>query len=85
MLFSSRSLQMTEINCLSYNVKGLNSPFKRHKILKELHQYQADVVFLQETHLAQETCIKLYSKNSTWFYSDTPTRRAKGWQLGFQK
>lgn len=44
------------------------------------------MVFLQETHLALETNIKLYStKLPTWFYSDSPTKRAKGVAIGFTK
>lgn len=75
-----------EINCLTYNVKGLNSPTKRHKALRELHHYSADVVFLQETHLTQDTVIKLYSRNfPNWFYCDSPIKRAKGVAIGFSK
>lgn len=74
------------INCLTYNVKGLNSPNKRHKVLRELHHYGADVVFLQETHLVWEASIKLYSRHfPKWIYSDSPMKRAKGVAIGFSK
>lgn len=52
---------MPDLKFLSYNVKGLNSPTKRHKILKELQHYGADIVFLQETHLVLESRIRLFS------------------------
>lgn len=77
---------MTEVNFVTYNVRGLNSPTKTHKILKELQQYRADVVFLQETHVALETNIKIYSTNHpTWFYGDSPIKRSKGAAIGFAK
>lgn len=77
---------MTVTNFLTYKVRALNSPVRRRKILKELQHYQADVVFLQETHLVQETCIKLYSKDfPILFYSDSPIRRAKEVAIGFAK
>lgn len=64
------------IKCLTYNVKGFNSPNKRHKVLRELQHYGADVFFLQETHLVWEAGIKLYSKYfPKWIYSDSPIKR----------
>lgn len=75
-----------DINCLTYSVKGLNSLTKRHKVLRELQQYGADVVFMQETHLLWDSGIKLYSRNfSNWIYSDSPIKRAKGVAIGFSK
>lgn len=77
---------MTDINFLTYNVRGLNTPAKRHKILKELKQYRAEVVFLQEAHLFQETNVKLYSKDfPNWYYRDSTTKRTKGVAIGFVK
>ncbi|CAI9622867.1 unnamed protein product, partial [Staurois parvus] len=44
------------------------------------------VVFLQETHLEIKSNIKLYSRNyPTWFYADSPIKRAKGVAIGFAK
>ena len=60
---------MPVIKCLSYNVKGLNSPIKRHKVLKELKRYRTDIAFLQETHLTLGSNIKLYSSDfPIWYY-----------------
>ena len=39
------------ISFASWNVKGLNSPVKRSKILTHLKNLKADIIFLQETHL----------------------------------
>lgn len=33
------------------NVNGVNEPVKRGKVLSYLRALQADVIFLQETHL----------------------------------
>lgn len=75
-----------EVRCLSYNVKGLNSPGKSSKVLKEVQRYGADIVFLQETHLVQEEGIKLDTRNyPAWIYCDTPTKRAKGVVIGFSQ
>lgn len=75
-----------DLKLVSYNVKDLNSPTKRHKILKELQQYGADIVFLQETHLVLDTRIRLFSTElPCWFYSDSPIRRSKGVAIGFSR
>lgn len=72
---------MTIINFMTYNVRGLNTPTKIHKILKELKWYGPMLIFLQETHLSHESNIKLYSNNfPTWYYDDTITKKARGWQ-----
>lgn len=40
-----------ELRFLSWNVKGLNHPVKRNRVLAHLRQLKAEVAFLQETHL----------------------------------
>jgi len=42
---------MDRYNVLSFNVRGLNSQFKRSKLLDFLHRKKADIALLQETHL----------------------------------
>lgn len=77
---------MTELKLLTYNVKGLNTPGKRHKISKVIKQYAASSVYLQETHKAQDARIRLYSKeHPIWYYGDSPTKRAKGVVIKFAK
>ena len=77
---------MPVIKCLSYNVKGLNSPTKRHKVLKELKRYRTDIAFLQETHLTLGSNIKLYSSDfPIWYYGDTISKRARGIAIGIAK
>ena len=77
---------MTDIKFLSYNVKGLNSHIKRHKILAEITQYRADIVYLQETHITLESNIKLYSSDyPVWYYGDTVSSRSRGVAIGFAR
>lgn len=77
---------MVERNFLSNNVKELNSAGKRFKILEEIKQYNADVVFLQELHLTLDSNVKLYSpKFPTWFYGDSISKCARGVAIGFAR
>uniref|UniRef100_A0A0E9PP31 Endonuclease/exonuclease/phosphatase domain-containing protein n=1 Tax=Anguilla anguilla TaxID=7936 RepID=A0A0E9PP31_ANGAN len=39
------------IRFFSCNVKGMNSPVKRSKVFSHLKSLNADIVFIQETHL----------------------------------
>ena len=74
---------MTEVKFLSYNVKGLNSVGKRLKVLAEIEQLRADVVFIQESHLTLDANVKLYSlAYPIWFYGDSISKRARGVAIG---
>lgn len=77
---------MPDIKLISYNVKGLNSPRKRHKILRELDHLGGDIVFLQETHLTLNTRVRLFSPRfPQWFYGDSPDKGSKGVAIGLSK
>ena len=77
---------MTEVTFLSYNVKGLNSVSKRLKVLAEIEQYRADIVFIQESHLSVASNVKLYSPfYPTWYYGDSISKRARGVAIGFAR
>lgn len=41
----------SDLNIVSWNVKGLNHPIKRRKVFSHLKQLKTDIVFLQETHV----------------------------------
>lgn len=47
---------------LSYNVRRLNSPFKRSLLWKDIVKSNADIICLQETHLASPDVPKLKHK-----------------------
>lgn len=40
-----------QINLISWNVKSLNHPVKRKKVLTHLNKLNVNIAFLQETHL----------------------------------
>lgn len=42
---------MNTLNCISYNINGLNHPIERKKILNQLKKCKCSIAFLQETHL----------------------------------
>lgn len=49
-----------------------------------MQRYGANIVFIQETHIAQNTNFKLYSKTyPTWYYGDSSTSRVKGVTIVF--
>lgn len=47
------------VKCISLNVNGITSPVKRSRILSKAKKEQAQVVFLQETHLQEKEHEKL--------------------------
>lgn len=47
------------LKLISWNVKGLNSPIKRQRVLSHLAKLNADIVLLQETHLTDVESLKL--------------------------
>lgn len=51
-----------------------------------MKRYSTGILFLQETHIALDTNVKLYSKHyQTWYYGDSPIRRAKGVAIGLAR
>ena len=77
---------MGTLKILSYNVRGLNSPLKRGNILREIKHLKADIVLIQETHISQESNLKISSPEyPLWYYGDSPTKLAKGVAIGFAK
>lgn len=50
---------MSDIKIASLNVKGVNHVIKRQKIISYLKREQAQIAFLQETHLTETEHMKL--------------------------
>jgi len=51
-----------EVGALTFspwNVKGLNHPVKRSKVLSHLKSMNTDIIFLQETHFKNDSLSKL--------------------------
>ena len=67
------------LKVISYNVKGLNNPVKRKKILTQLKQLHCQIAYLQESHLSDEEHKKLIrSWASQVFFSSHPSGRRCG-------
>ena len=39
---------MTNLNFITYNVRGLSSPEKRHMVLREVERYSAEIGYVGE-------------------------------------
>uniref|UniRef100_A0A8C5M717 exodeoxyribonuclease III n=1 Tax=Leptobrachium leishanense TaxID=445787 RepID=A0A8C5M717_9ANUR len=66
------------LKVISYNVKGLNAPVKRHSLAAEVQRLKADVVCLQETHFKRLAHPLLRIRNFNTQYHATGPTRAKG-------
>ena len=53
---------MDRYKVISFNVRGLNSPFKRTKVLDFLHRKNIGIALLQETHLKPTDSLRLQNK-----------------------
>lgn len=77
---------MTTLKFMTYNGRGLNTCIKRYNIQREINLYKADVVLLQETHISQDSNLKIISKDYlVWFIGDSPTKSAKGITIRFAR
>ena len=63
---------------LSWNVRGLNSPIKRSKVLSHLKRLNADIVFLRETHLRDRDQVRLKSPWVSDVFHSTFDSKARG-------
>lgn len=79
-------LPMATVNLISFNVRGLHAPRKRHNLYRELGRLRGDIVFLQETHLTHTTNVKLFSHQyPMWYYSLSDIHKAKGVAIGLRR
>ena len=65
---------MDSLNCISYNVKGINSPIKRKKIFNQLKKLHC---LIQETHLTEKEHLKLKREWVDQIYSSSFENRRK--------
>ena len=56
---SDRLISNSVVRFVSWNVKGLNAPVKRARVLSHLKSFNADILFLQETQLRLKDHIRL--------------------------
>lgn len=65
------------IKIIFYNVKGLNSLFKRSMLRREVIKLQTDIICLQEMHLLEQNTHRLKHKNFPFtFHSSVDRKRA---------
>lgn len=67
------------LKCISLNVKGLNLPEKRSKVLSSLSKHGAHFIYLQETHFRSDAIPKLSNHiyNSA-IHATNPDGKTKG-------
>lgn len=68
----------SRLNFVSWNVKGLNHPVKRRKVLSHIKQFKAAVVFLQETHFRDSDNSRLMSRWAGQHFHSTFQAKARG-------
>lgn len=77
---------MTTFNLITYNVKGLNHPIKRKKILGQLKKMHCSVAVIQETHLTEKEHQKLKREWVDQVYSSSyGNSKKKGVAILFSK
>lgn len=69
---------MAEISVMSINIRGLNSPVKRHKFLDFLKRKRVDIALVQETHLCQKDVNRLQNKHYKVAASSSDNTKTKG-------
>lgn len=66
------------LNFMSWNVKGLNHPVKRRKVLSHLKQFKTAIAFLQETHIRSSDNPRLMSRWAGRHFHSTFQAKARG-------
>ncbi len=70
--------RLGNIRLISWNVREINSPVKRGKVLLHLKSLKADIHFIQETHLKKGSENRLKSNWITQMYQSTFSTKARG-------
>ena len=65
----------TKLNIVSFNAQGLKDPVKLITLTRDLEEAQADIAFLQETHVSETE--QRQSSGYTWFFSSEISPEAK--------
>lgn len=63
---------------VSFNVRGLNSPYKRSKVLNFLHRKKIDIALIQETHLKPDDVSRVQNYYYKPIVASTDGSRTKG-------
>uniref|UniRef100_H3B1A1 exodeoxyribonuclease III n=1 Tax=Latimeria chalumnae TaxID=7897 RepID=H3B1A1_LATCH len=73
-----KNLKPVTTRLVTWNVRGINNPVKRYKILSHLTRLGADVVFLQEVHLTPTEMRKLRSRWVGQMYYSSYNSKSRG-------
>lgn len=69
----------------SWNVKGINEPFKRGKVLAHLKSLNSEIIFLQETHLKKDSHLRLRCKWISQVYHSSFPFKTRGVAIMIRK
>lgn len=77
---------MDVIKCGSLNVRGLNEPVKRAKVLYSMHKNRVAILLLQETHFQTGKTPRLNNKYyPKWYHSTNQMNKTKGTSIALHK
>jgi len=66
------------LNLLSWNVRGINSPVKRGKVYAHLKKLDAEIVFLQETHIKSTAKFSIKAPWMSQVYQSNFSTKTRG-------
>lgn len=66
------------VNFLSINAKGLNSPFKRSMLWKDVRTCGADIVCVQETHFKSSSPLRLQNRSFPHVFAARSEKKKAG-------
>lgn len=69
---------MNDINVISWNVNGLNSPVKRAKCLDYLHRKRADIALIQESHFRASDVTRCQNRHFKIIAASSYTSASRG-------
>lgn len=67
----------SNLTLVSWNVKGLNHPIKRKRVMSRLKQFRPGILFLQETHLQDPDHLHLSKCWSGQFFQSNFKAKAR--------
>lgn len=71
-------MAMANITVLFLNTRGLNSQYKRARVLELLHRKRVDVALLQQTHLSTNDAIRLQNSRYKIISESSDGSKTKG-------
>uniref|UniRef100_A0A8C5PJ08 exodeoxyribonuclease III n=1 Tax=Leptobrachium leishanense TaxID=445787 RepID=A0A8C5PJ08_9ANUR len=74
-----------QFRIFSMNVRGLNVPFKRHALFRDLHKHKPAIVCVQETHFSAMRTPHLQSAMYPVSFHSTAQTKSRGVSILFHK